>query len=320
MYKLKRLIKSIFRLVLPIILLVVVAGVSASLWLVQKASRVQPVPYLVTPAKYGLLSARGAQVTEEKWNNKDGTSARGWLLRGSDNAPAVILLHKFGADRSYELDLGVKLSEATNYTVLMPDLRGHGESPAVDMSAFGGHETDDTLAAVDFLRNLKTPDGIPLVGGKIGVYGVELGSLAALGAAVKDPSITAVALDSVPADSTAVIAAAVERRFPFGSSVTGELARLGARLYFYNESLDNLSTCDAGKAIAGRKIMLLSGFDVPDLQASTTKLGRCIQSGPNIETKYDLSPSGYNIITASLEKSQDYEQRVIDFFRLALAS
>jgi pimeloyl-ACP methyl ester carboxylesterase len=320
MYKFKRLLKSIFRLVLPIIILVVVACVSASIWLVQKASRVQPVPYLVTPAKYGLLSARGAQVTEEKWTNKDGTSARGWLLRGSDNAPAVILLHKFGADRSYELDLGVKLNEATNFTVLMPDLRGHGESPVVDVSAFGGHETDDTLSAVDFLRNLKTPDGVPLVGAKIGVYGVELGSLAALGAAVKDPSISAVALDSVPTDSTAVIAAAVERRFPFGSSVTSELARLGARLYFYKGSFENLSTCDAGKAIGGRKIMLLSGFDVPELQASTTKFGHCIQSGPNVETKYDLSPSGYNIINASLEKSQDYEQRVIDFFRLALAS
>jgi pimeloyl-ACP methyl ester carboxylesterase len=258
-------------------------------------------------------------VTDEKWTNKDGTSARGWLLRGSENAPGVILLHKFGADRSYELDLGVKLNEATNFTVLMPDLRGHGETPAVDVSAFGGHESDDTLAAVDFLRSLKTPDGVPLVGSKIGAYGVELGGLAALGAAVKDPSITAVALDSVPADSTAVIAAAVERRFPFGSSVTSQLARFGARAYFYKGSFENLSTCDAGKAIAGRKIMLLSGFDVPDLQASTTKLGRCIQSGPNVETKYDLSPSGYNIITASLEKSQDYEQRVIDFFRLALA-
>ena len=320
MYKLKRLIKSIFRLVLPIVLLVVVACVSASLWLVQKASRVQPVPYLVTPAKYGLLSARGAQVTEEKWTNKDGTPARGWLLRGSENGPAVILLHKFGADRSYELDLGVKLSEATNFTVLMPDLRGHGEGPVVDVSAFGGHEADDTLAAVDFLRNLKTPDGVPLVGAKIGVYGVELGSLAALGAAVKDPSITAVALDSVPTDSTAVIAAAVERRFPFGSSVTGELAKLGARIYFYNGSFENFSTCDAGKAIAGRKIMLLSGFDAPELQASTTKLGHCIQSGPNIEAKYDVSPSGYSIITASVEKSQDYEQRIIDFFRSALAT
>src|SRR5436305_5820339 len=181
-----------------------------------------------------MLSSRGAQVTEEKWNNRDGTPARGWLLRGTQNGPAVILLHKFGADRSYELNLGVKLSEATNFTVLMPDLRGHGESPVVDVSAFGGHEADDTLAAIEFLRNLKTPDGIPLVGKKIVIYGVELGSLAALGAAEKDPTIAALALDSVPTDSGAVIAAAVERRFPFASAFTSKLARLGSRFYFYD--------------------------------------------------------------------------------------
>ena len=284
MYKLKRLLKSIFRLVLPVVILVVVACVSASIWLVQKASRVEPVPYLVTPAKYGLLSARGAQVTEEKWTNKDGTSARGWLLRGSNSAPAVVLLHKFGADRSYELDLGVKLNEATNFTVLMPDLRGHGESPVVDVSAFGGHESDDTLAAVDFLRNLKTPEGVPLVGAR---SACTASSWAASQHSVPLSRIrrSQLLLDSVPVDSTAVIADAVERRFPFGSSVTRELARLGARLYFYNGSFENLSPCDAAKAISSRKIMLLSGFDVPDSRhrpqnlAGASKTGRT--SRPN---------------------------------------
>jgi len=320
MYKVKRLIRSLFRLVLPVVLLVVVAAVSASVWLVHKASHLQPSTYLVTPAKYGLLSSRGAQVTDEKWTNHDGTSASGWLLRGTDNAPAVVLLHKFGADRSYELNLGVKLSEATNYTVLMPDLRGHGESPSTHVSAFGGHEADDTLAAIEFLRNLKTPDGIPLVGRMIGVYGVELGSLAALGAAAKDPSVTAIALDSVPADSGAVIAAAVERRFPFASQVTSKLARLGARVYFYNDAYENISTCDAGKTIANRHVLLLAGIDAPELQVSTTKLGRCMQPSQTVESKYDLSPSGFGIMNATMERSQDYEQKVIDFFRVALAN
>ena len=319
MYKLKRLIKSLVRLVLPIVVLMIATAVSASVWLVYKASHLQPAPYLVTPAKYGLLSSRGAQVTDEKWTNHDGSSARGWLLRGAGSAPAVILLHKFGADRSYELNLGVKLSEATNYTVLMPDLRGHGQSPSVDVSAFGGHEADDTLAAVEFLRNLKTPDGVALVGQRIGVYGVELGGLAALGAAVKDPSISAVALDSVPMDSGAVIASAVERRFPFASILTAKLARVGARLYFYDGNYENISVCESGKAIANRNVLLLAGLDEPDLQVSTVNLGHCIQNGPTLETKYDLSPSGFSIISASREKSESYDEKVIDFFRVALA-
>jgi pimeloyl-ACP methyl ester carboxylesterase len=321
MLKVRRLFKSILRLVLPIVVLILLAGVSASLWLVHTSARVQPNSYLMTPAKYGLLSARGAQVTDEKWSNQDGTMARGWLLRGTENSPAVVLLHKFGADRSYELNLGVKLSEATNYTVLMPDLRGHGEGPMVETSTFGQHETDDTLAAVQYLRNLKTPDGVPLVGNKIGIYGIELGALAALRAASRNPEIAALALDSVPTDSKAVISNAIEHRFPFGSSITSRLAGMGAPLYFYNGTFADVAACESGKNILDRKVLLLSGVDSPELQASTTKLGRCIQSsGVNVETKYDLSPSGYSIVNASMDKAQEYEQRVIDFFRLALSS
>jgi pimeloyl-ACP methyl ester carboxylesterase len=278
MLKVKRLFRSIFRLVLPIIVLVLIAGTSASIWLVHTSARLQPNSYLMTPAKYGLLSARGAQVTDEKWPDHDGTMARGWLLRGSENSPAVILLHKFGADRSYELNLGVKLSEATNFTVLMPDLRGHGENPVVEKSTFGQYEAEDTLAAVEYLRSLKTPDGVPIVGSKIGIYGVELGALAGLRAASKDRGISSLALDSVPADSRAVISNAVERRYPFGSSVTSELAGLGAPVYFYRESFSDTPACDSAKMVPDRHFLLLAGVDSPAFQASTTKLGRCIQS------------------------------------------
>jgi pimeloyl-ACP methyl ester carboxylesterase len=320
MLKIKRLFKSTLRLVLPVVVLVILASVSASIWLIHTSARPQTVGYLMTPAKYGLLSSRGAQVTDESWANRDGSTSRGWLLRGSENSPAVILLHKFGADRSYELNLGVKLSEATDFTVLMPDLRGHGEKPTVELSTFGEFEADDVLAAAEYLRSLKTPDGVPLVGSKIGVYGVELGALAAIRAATRDNMITSLALDSVPADSEAVITAAIERRFPFGSSVTAKLAGISSRAYFYNGSFQDLPTCEAGKTITGRSVLLLAGIDAPDLQTSTTKLGRCMQNTLNVDAKYDLSPSGFNIMTASIEKSQDYEQRIIDFFRLSLAN
>jgi pimeloyl-ACP methyl ester carboxylesterase len=266
MLKVKRLFRSILRLVLPIVVLVVLAGVSASIWLVHTSARLQPNSYLMTPAKYGLLSARGAQVTDEKWPNHDGTMARGWLLRGTENSPAVVLLHKYGADRSYELNLGVKLSEATNFTVLMPDLRGHGESPVIQTSTFGQNESEDTLAAVEYLRTLKTPDGVPIVGSKIGIYGVELGALAALRAASKDRAITSLALDSVPADSSAVISNAVEHRYPFGSAVTSHLAGFGAPIYFYKDSFSDISVCDTGKTVPDRHFLLLAGLDSPTLQ------------------------------------------------------
>ncbi len=115
----KRLIRSFYRLLLPTVVFVLLATIGASIWLVHNAANSPKSPYLVTPEKYGRLSTRGAQVTDESWNNRDGTSARGWLLRGAENAPAVILLHRYGADRSWVLDLGVKINEATNFTILI---------------------------------------------------------------------------------------------------------------------------------------------------------------------------------------------------------
>ena len=156
------------------------------LWLVFKVTRPPRQAYLVTPETFTLLSERGLKATNEEWTNRDGTKARGWLLRGAEGAPAVILLHRYGADRSWLLNLGVKLNETTNFTVLWPDLRGHGVDPPVAWTSFGGKETEDAGAALDYLRSLKTPQERPLVGQHIGLYGVELGAYAALRAGVRD--------------------------------------------------------------------------------------------------------------------------------------
>src|SRR5580765_3909321 len=154
MYSTIRLVKSFARLVLPAFLILVGALAGGSVWLVYSSARPLKTTYLVTPEKYGLLSTRAAQVTEEAWSNTDGSSTRGWLLRGAQGAPAVILLHKYGADRSYLLNLAVKLNETTNFTVLWPDLRGHGENPPVTWSLFGTVEGDDTTAAIEYLHTL----------------------------------------------------------------------------------------------------------------------------------------------------------------------
>ncbi len=143
MAKTTRLVKTFLRLLLPAILLIILAVVGASVWLTYRTAAPPTAKYIMTPGQYGQLSSRGAQVTDETWSNKDGSTSRGWLLRGADNAPAVILFHKYGADRSHVLNLGVKLNESTNFTVLMPDLRAHGDNPSVKNTSFGGCESED---------------------------------------------------------------------------------------------------------------------------------------------------------------------------------
>jgi pimeloyl-ACP methyl ester carboxylesterase len=314
-----RLLKSFSRLIFPVVFLAFVAVAVASIWLVHETAHPVSAAYLVTPQVYGMLSARGAQVTDENWVNKDGTPARGWLLRGAQDAPAVILLHKYGANRSYVLNLGVKLNEATNFTILMPDQRGHGQNPAVKYTSFGGCEADDTAAAIQFLRTLKTPEQFALVGKDVGIYGLEMGSFAAISAATQDASVKALALDSVPQNADSMLAATVEARFPFASTVTSEFAKLGTRPYFFEGCFRRESSCDMAKALGGRKVLLLGGLDAPDFQDSTSKLSKCFPGNSTVESKTDLSPSGYSIINASLELSESYDQRVIDFFRQSLS-
>ena len=320
MAKTTRLIKSLSRLIFPVILLVVAAVAGGSVWFTYRTARPVTAMYLVTPEKYGQLSSRGAQVTDETWTNKDGSSSRGWLLRGAENAPAVILFHKYGADRSYVLNLGVKLNESTNFTILMPDMRAHGDTPHVKNGSFGGCESEDALSAIEFLKNLKTPNQISLVGNQYGVYGVELGSIAALNLAAIDKNVKAIALDSIPADSDGLVVNVASRRFPFASILTSKMARLGTYLYFFDGCYKRTASCDVARKVENRNILLLAGLDAPDFQESTSKISKCLPVSNKIETKTDLSPSGFSIINASMEQSESYDRRVIDFFRNSLGN
>lgn len=318
MAKTTRLAKTILRLLFPAILMIVLGIAGASVWLLSNIARPPSARYLVTPEKYGMLSARGSQVTEETWTNPDGTSSRGWLLRGVDNAPGVILFHRYGADRSHVLNLGVKLNESTNFTVLMPDARAHGDKPLIRSGSFGGLETEDAVAAVKFLKELKNQNQISLVGNDVGVYGIELGAMAAIGAAAADPNIRSVALDSVPRDSDELAAQTVGRRFPFASGVTSKLAKGGTYLYYYDGSYSRQAACETARRIDNRSILLLAGYDVPEFQDSTAALAKCFAGSSKVDSKLDLSPSGYSVINASIEQSEGYDQRIIDFFRRTL--
>lgn len=318
MAKTSRLVKSFYRLFLPVITLLISALIAAALLLLYTASTPPRVNYLVTPEKYGQLSPRGAQVKDETWTNRDGTTARGWLLKGDEGAPAVILLHRYGADRSHVLDLAIKLNEATNFTVLMPDQRGHGVSSTVTSSSFGGCEGDDALAAIEFLRGLSGGGQTRLIGQNIGVYGVEMGALAGLAAAAKDAGIKALALDSVPTDSNVILTSAIEKKFPFASSVTSQIANLATPIYFYNGCYRRGAACDTAKLVGDRRILLLAGLDAPYLQESTVKVNRCFPNSNKTEAKIDLNPSGYGLAGASLEQSAAYDQRIVEFFRTAL--
>ncbi|MDH3493446.1 MAG: hypothetical protein OEM82_07850 [Acidobacteriota bacterium] len=318
MAKTTRLFKSFFGLFLPVFVLIALAGIVASVWFVHSAAEPPRTNYLLTPEKYGRLSSRGAQVTDETWQNRDGSPARGWLLKGNEKSPAVILLHKYGADRSHVLNLGVKLNEATDYTVLMPDQRGHGPQPLIEKTSFGGCEIEDVLAAIDFLKGVKTSDGKPRIGNAIGIYGVEMGGLVGLSAASRLSDVKALALDSVPLFSNDILAAAVDEKYPFASFLTAELAKGGSYIYFATGCYERASVCDIAKTVNEKEVLLLAGMDSPTLRSSTSQISGCFPGSSHVTTFTDMTPSGIKLTSATLDQADSYEQKVIYFFKSAL--
>lgn len=302
---------------MPIALLLLLAAGSVSVWLGHTVARPPTGEYLVTPQTFSQLSGPVLKATDETWSNRDGTASRGWLLRGTPGAPAVILYHRYGADRSWVLNLSVKLNEATNFTVLWPDLRGHGPDPAVKWTSFGTSEADDVSAAIDYVRSLKAPGGGPQVGDTIGLYGVELGAYAALAAAGQHQEVRALVLDSVPSGPDDLLNAAAGSRMGTDNGFLRRLARIGVRIYFLGKYRNTLS-CQLAATLQKKRVLLLSGEDAGYLRNSTMELQRCITPPTVLEAKTDLALTGLNLPSATGELGEGYDRVVIDFFDKAL--
>lgn len=305
--------KKLLRSVLPIGLILLLALGGALAFIIHGVTRPPRNPYLVTPQAFSELSGPVLKVTEESWVNRDGTQARGWLLRGGTGSPAVVLLHRYGADRSWLFNLGVKINETTNFTILWPDLRGHGLEPPVNWTSFGTREGDDVLAALDFLRGLKTQKGEQLVGSSTGLYGVELGAYAALRAGRENQSVHALVLDSIPRDADELVKAAAKNDLGISIRPFQSLTLAALRVYFLNH-FENTPACELAASLSGRRILLLSGKDADYLRDSTIQVARCFQQSSNVEVKTDLPLTGYNLPSATGEEGERYDRQVIDFF------
>jgi pimeloyl-ACP methyl ester carboxylesterase len=309
-----RLARKVIKSFLPIILLILLAVVSVTVWIVYSITRPPRAPYLVTPQTFAKVTGPVLKATDATWKNHDGTDARGWIIKGTDGAPAVIMLHGYGADRSWLLNLAVKLNESTNFTVLWPDLRGHGENPPVRWTLFGGVDGDDVTAAIQYLRSLKTNAGQAQVS-RIGIYGIELGSYAALEAAKRTPEVRALALDSVPGSPDEIIRQATDARSGMKSSIFYRMASIGVRFYGLGK-YQSTPTCDLARSLRDVRVMLLSGGEGDPWQRSSVEVAPCFN--PPAEVKRDLSLTGANLPAATGEQEESYDRPVIEFFDKAL--
>lgn len=305
----KRLIKSF----LPIVLVIGLAALGSLSYIIYCVTRPEKRPYVVTPESFTQISGRAIAVSDETWTSASGRQSRGWLLKGAEGAPAVVLLHRYGGDRSWLFNLGVKINETTNFTILWPDLRGHGVDPLVRWSSLGASEADDVVAALAFLRTLKSEKQEKLVGDLFGIYGVELGAYTALRAASYESQIKVLVLDSITSSPNQLLNSAVSSCTGIDNSLVQFFTRTAMKAYLLG-GFNNVESCNIARTLSGPRVLLLSGADAGPLREATKSMQGCFATTDNVEFRTDLPLSGFSLPSATGEQGEAYDRIVIDFF------
>jgi len=125
-------------------------------------------------------------VENQSFKSFDQVKISSWFIPNDTSRKAIILLSGIGGNR-----LGVvsraKFYQEKGFNVLMPDLRGTGESEG-DLISFGWQERFDLLAGVDFLKE----KGME----KIAVHGMSLGAATIVYSFQEKPDYDFVVLES----------------------------------------------------------------------------------------------------------------------------
>ncbi len=154
------------RLTLALIGLVVLASVAymgIGLFVAKRLSERSDSPIEGSPGDVGL------EYEGIGFESEDGVPLRAWWIEKGDAERVAVLVHGFGGNRSDEQILQTApIYASRDYSLLILDLRGHGDSKG-DRRTLGYDEVQDVRAAVDWLeeRGYK-PDNVLLHGWSMG--------------------------------------------------------------------------------------------------------------------------------------------------------
>ncbi|HEX2909415.1 MAG TPA: alpha/beta fold hydrolase [Chloroflexia bacterium] len=227
----------------------------------------------------------------------DHATMRGWWIPNNKSGRALILLHGQNNNRDEYLPFA-KTMWNNGYSILMYDMRGHGQSDGFTHS-YGEYEQVDVLGAVDFLkqRGIKPAS--------IGIFGRSMGGAVAIMAMSQTSEIAAGISDSGFANW-----AERERKRLFLFYPGVELACK----VLQNFDIQSVQPVKSIQSV-NRPILLIQGEDdtvVPVQDAYDLKQA----GGSNVELW--LVP-GAGHVQAELKQPEEYWRRVQSFFNTNLA-
>jgi dipeptidyl aminopeptidase/acylaminoacyl peptidase len=230
-----------------------------------------------------------------------------WIPSTNPAAPAVVVVHGHtSCKRDDDVLLPAGMLYRSGISVLLVDLRDHGDSSDEDLRYAGGtEEYRDVLGAWDWLQSAKS---IPAE--RIGLLGISLGAATTLIASGEEARVAATWADSSYADIGVAIRAELARNgYPEFLEVGGvAMARL-----LSGDDLRSRSPLVAVGRMTGRRLFITHGAD--DRRLSVDYAHTLIDSADaaGVDVASWIVP-GAEHTQAMWRHAEEYEGRLADFF------
>jgi dipeptidyl aminopeptidase/acylaminoacyl peptidase len=264
---------------------------------------VDTTPYLMPRFEDVRFASRDPDITVAAWYVPAQAAAA---------APAVVVVHGLGdcRRRPWAL-LPAGMLHRHGLSVLMIDLRDHGDSTREDGRHAGGtEEYQEVLGAWDWLRSRGHSER------EIGLFGESLGGATVVIAAGEEPRVAAVWADSGYAGLGDAVQAELTRNgYPALLWPAGVLA---ARLVA-GDDLSSHAPADAARKLGRRAVFITHGTADTRLSAQYAHdLARAVREGGGAVEPWLVEGAGH--IQAVSRHPAAYEERLTTFFTTALAA
>jgi hypothetical protein len=194
---------------------------------------------------------------------------RGWLAGGEEGRATAVVVHGLGDSLDSYVEVGDVLNRR-GHTVLLLDLRAHGGSDG-RLTTLGGHERQDVLSALSFLR------GRGLGAEGFVLFGVSMGGVTVIRAAAAEDDVRAVIAEA-PFDTyrNTIVHHA---RLYYGLPEWFPLIPAAIRVAEWRAGFD-ADEVDAVAAAAEMKVPLLLILDGRDLRMPEPVVRRVLDAHP----------------------------------------
>jgi len=298
----KLYMKKWLKLGLALILVLVIAFLGISVYLGYSMTRTERVPLEGNP---GILGLTYEDVSFPSMDSE--LTLFGWYLPAQDSEQVIIMVHGEGNNRADPsigmLDIASQLVKH-GYSVLMFDLRGHGESEG-NMKSAGYYEKKDLAGAVEYVKGRGF--------NRIGVIGFSMGAGTALLTAAENTDIDAVVADSGFADLKDVMEPEFAKRTKFPKFFLRPL--LFIVKIIYRVDFTAIQPVECVPEIAPRPIFFIHG-ELDDIFA-VDHAYRLQQASQNPQNQLWIAPKAGHV-RAYVKYPEEYITKITTFFDTAL--